>query len=424
MAAAAAEALNVLEEDLEDFLQGIFEKDTDEEDKEESETTEEDVEDSEKINYTKMNESNTSLANVSNISTVNTYCKYDEPETHVEKIAKRTAYVLVVVLGISFNIFVIVLAAKFTVRKNLHHLIINMAVSDALYLFMDLLYLVPWLSDNKWSIYPSGTLGVIICKTTIFLLYISYRVSLVTLLVISIQRFRATAKTLKRSRPYTLKQRMAIIAVTWLMSMTAPIVYVYQQSPHGQICRVWYSDLLNNRVTSFVVLSEQAIMVILCCVIFILAILTIRRLTKPQGIQNHLSEEQRNVRARRTQSAVRMVLASVLLYACCWCPFLALSVVRFTDAVFPSADIINFSACIDWPSLYFIIYYFLPVVNSCFSPCIYLIFLSDFRDAVKKILCRQQTINQALNNPIELQPMNPVCNRRRGRRTSDEDHDI
>ncbi|KXJ28683.1 hypothetical protein AC249_AIPGENE19422 [Exaiptasia diaphana] len=85
-----------------------------------------------------MNESNISLANVSNISTaVNTYCKFREPDTDAEKIAKQTAFVLLIVLGISFNIFVIILAAKFTVRKNLHHLIINMAVSDALYyLFM------------------------------------------------------------------------------------------------------------------------------------------------------------------------------------------------------------------------------------------------------------------------------------------------
>ncbi|KXJ17567.1 Allatostatin-A receptor [Exaiptasia diaphana] len=379
---------------------------------------------SEKIYYTKMNQSNTSLANVSNISTVNTYCKYNEPETDVEKIAKRTAYLLVTVLGISLNIFVIILAAKLKVGKNLHHLIINMAVSDALFLLVMLLYRVPWLSDYKWSMYPSGTQGVIFCKPIMFLIHISYRVSLVTLLVISIQRFRATAKTLKRTRTYTLKQRMAIIAVTWLMSMTSPILYSYKARLLGQLCDVWHNDLLNNRVIFFVILFESAIMVILCGVIFILTSLTIRRLTKPQGIQNHLSEEQRNVRASRIQAAVRMVLASVLLYACCWLPALVFFVVQWTDAALPSADIANFSLCIDWTSLYFIIGGFLPMVNSCFSPCIYLIFLSDFRDAAKKILFRKQAINQALNNPIELQPMNPVCNRRRGRRTSDEDRNI
>ncbi|KXJ14978.1 hypothetical protein AC249_AIPGENE14472 [Exaiptasia diaphana] len=152
--------------------------------------------------------------------------------------------------------------------------------------------------------------------------------------------------------------------------------------------------------------------------------LTIRRLNKLQGIQNHLSEGQRNIRARRTQSAVRIVLASVLLYACSWFPNLVLYVVRLTNAIFPSADIMNSLLCIDWRSLYFIITQFLPLVNSCFSPCIYVIFLSDFRDAAKKILCQKRAINQALNNPIELQPMSPVCNRRRGRRRSDEDRDI
>ena len=116
-----------------------------------------------------MNDSNISLANVSNISSVNTYCKYSGPESEAEKIAKRTAFVLLIVVGISLNIFVIILAAKFTVRKNLHHLIINMAVSDTIFLIMMFLRYARWLSDYKWYTYPSGTLGVVSCKTVTFL---------------------------------------------------------------------------------------------------------------------------------------------------------------------------------------------------------------------------------------------------------------
>ena len=75
-----------------------------------------------------MSETNVSLASVSNSSSVNTYCKFWEPESDAEKIVKRTTFVLLIVLGISFNIFVIILAARFTIRKNFHYLIMNMAV--------------------------------------------------------------------------------------------------------------------------------------------------------------------------------------------------------------------------------------------------------------------------------------------------------
>ncbi|KXJ08028.1 hypothetical protein AC249_AIPGENE28355 [Exaiptasia diaphana] len=67
------------------------------------------------------------------------YCKYWGPDTQLEFYAKRIAVILLMTLGLAGNIFVIVLAMKYTVRKNLHHLIINMAVSDSLFIVMILI---------------------------------------------------------------------------------------------------------------------------------------------------------------------------------------------------------------------------------------------------------------------------------------------
>ncbi|KXJ06544.1 hypothetical protein AC249_AIPGENE1389 [Exaiptasia diaphana] len=94
------------------------------------------------------------------------YCKYDEPDTELEDNAKRIAVILLVTLGLAGNIFVIVLALKYTVRKNLHHLIINMAVSDTLMILMNLIIKISWLSDDKLSLtYPDGILGDILFKS-------------------------------------------------------------------------------------------------------------------------------------------------------------------------------------------------------------------------------------------------------------------
>ena len=74
------------------------------------------------------------------------YCKYDEPDTQLEFNAKRIVVILLMTLGLAGNIFVIVLAMKYTVRKNLHHLIINMAVSDSLFILMILTGFKDWLA--------------------------------------------------------------------------------------------------------------------------------------------------------------------------------------------------------------------------------------------------------------------------------------
>ncbi|KXJ22168.1 hypothetical protein AC249_AIPGENE4206 [Exaiptasia diaphana] len=103
-------------------------------------------------------EDNISLTNQSN--TISKFCKYDEPDTDFEKTAKRTVFVLLFVLGICGNVFVITLAAKYTVRKNINHWIINMAVSDAIFLISFLILEIPWLSDKRGDDCASGEISI------------------------------------------------------------------------------------------------------------------------------------------------------------------------------------------------------------------------------------------------------------------------
>ncbi|XP_020915457.1 somatostatin receptor type 5-like [Exaiptasia diaphana] len=307
-------------------------------------------------------EDNITLANYS--TTSSRFCKYDQPDTDIEKFAKRTVIVLLLVLGVLGNIFVIILATKYTVRKNLHHWIINMAVSDLIFLLSFLILEIPWLSDNKWSDCPNGMLGIVLCDILQFLIRVSFRVSLITLLVVSIRRFRATRHTIQISLPYTLRNTMKEVAICWLIPIPVTAYRTYGS--------IW-----------FVTVAEAILLVILCCIIFDLSIITIRRLSQPHAIQSHLNEQQRKMRRRRAQAAVRMVLVSTLLYTCCSLPSY---VVHALDSVEP-IEIIDYSACIDWESFEFISDYFFPVVNSCFSPLIYIIYLPDFRQAAKHVLC-------------------------------------
>ena len=318
--------------------------------------------------------------NASNITSTNfstyTYCKYWEPDNgDLKKTVKYIAVLFLCALGILNNIFIVVLAVKYTVRKNLHHLIINMATSDALYLTIQLWYKV----SSKYHIqsyYPVGFWGDMLCKITILVADTSYKVSLVTLLVISIERFKATRQTLQRSRPYTIKQRVTVVGICWLIPMLVSgySCYFLNFDATLKVCYPTLSWQMFRDYSAVVYLLNTLVLIIISA----LSIISIRRLSRTQAIQAHLNEEQIRVRSRRTRSAVLMVLASALLYACCWFP---------TYFVTSFILLYDFEDCFDWATFQFVIDNILPALNAGFSPFIYIIFLPDFRKATKRVLC-------------------------------------
>jgi len=200
-------------------------------------------------------------------------------------------------------------------RKNLHHLIINMGVSDALFLVSALWNRIS-LKYHIESLYPAGVWGDIICKITGFIPEISYKVSLVTLLVISIERFRATRRTLQRSRQYTLRKRVAVLSIFWLIPMAIDARWLHVYYFERQNCFFLYLEY-------YMIIGAVAFLIITIVIITILAlsIIAVRRLSRPQAIVAHMNVEQQRNRRRRTMAAVSMVLASVVLYSCCWFPY-------------------------------------------------------------------------------------------------------
>ena len=156
------------------------------------------------------------------------YCKYYKPDSDVVRTVKIITISLLTGLGVLGNIFAIVVAAKYTVRKNLHHLIINMAVSDILFIFLRSLYYFQFqvrIFDYNFR----GTWGEILCKTMPFLYTGIIIVSAVTLLVISIERFKITRQTVQIIQPYRIKKRVAVLACLWVIPLLIFIPFNYQQ---------------------------------------------------------------------------------------------------------------------------------------------------------------------------------------------------
>lgn len=280
--------------------------------------------------------------------------------------------------GILNNVFIIVLAIKYVPIKNLHHLIINMAVADILNVFA--LFGLNGLSIiNRLIWHDIKTIsGDSVCKFFSFFANCSMLASYTTLVIVTIERFRASRQTLQISQPYTLIQRLAVVFCSWLIS-GALAAY---DTPYRAI-EYSFDGLYACKGSSKVPLGLTIFVFTLLSIAFyfiiILSALILRKLSHRNEIEASLSEAQRKARAKRISGAIKMVLSSLLLYTLCYVPVSIWSfIISFS---------VNAFRCYEFYILDFLLV-FLPLVNSCFSPGIYLIFLGDFREAAKTLVCR------------------------------------
>lgn len=278
--------------------------------------------------------------------------------------------------GILGNIFIIVLAVKYTVRRSIHHLIIIMAAADILVVIMTFGVEIASLFEKKLS-NMNKVLGDVLCPSMDLLLTAGMWTTFVSLLIITIGRFRATLKTTLMPRPYTLKQRsfeLICCCLTAVLMTTLEMIA-------GDYIAILYG--VSENVLYKIRIFTSSITIGSYCTIFVLNFIALRRLSNQQEIQNSIPEAQRQARKKRTSNALKMVLSSLLLYTCCYLPHdVAWMSMNIKEEIESSNYIIKF--------FFFVLF---PMVNSCFSPLIYMAFMSDFREAAKRLMCKRSRRN-------------------------------
>lgn len=295
--------------------------------------------------------------------------------------------VISLVLGIGSlvgNLLVILLAVRYVKRRNLNYLIINMAVSDIL--------VVVVFALGDFSL-PSGTsenIANFVCKLS-SLKVVPELITLLTLLWISMERYKATKVFNQRNWSH-----VKLIFITWTLSMMLSLFRFVLSYASRSSVDLTYRCSINKSTVFFKIffLFKTFCILILYFVVFALSIVTARKLSKPLTIQAHLSVEQRIRRAKRLVGAIRMVLCSVMLYTICYLPeFLEDLLEGLTED-----SLLHLSK--DCEHLMDFIFGALKGLNSCLSPLVYFIFLSDFRSALNRIVSKnvQPTVSSTSDN--------------------------
>ena len=154
------------------------------------------------------------------------------------RIGETFAYCLLFLVSLVGNTFIAIIVFKTkTLRKPINFLIVNMAMSDMLvpiFLFpreLILTYTRSWLMG--------GPLGQVLCKLSIYASYLSFTVSIQSLVLIAVDRFGAVMFPLRSPLINSERCRFFILA-TWIIAIAIFCLNLFASkvidSPEGLAC--------------------------------------------------------------------------------------------------------------------------------------------------------------------------------------------
>lgn len=153
------------------------------------------------------------------------YCNFRDDPTS-QRVARVVAYCLIVAIstfGNSVTIFVVWRGKKMR-KLAFNFFIVNLAATD---LTITLVYMpratVTWLRGSEWLV--QGRFGTVLCKMVPFLHVVGILVSILTLLIMAVDRFLVIVFPLRQK--ITVKSSKFLIAFIWLLAIAVQIPCFY-----------------------------------------------------------------------------------------------------------------------------------------------------------------------------------------------------
>jgi len=309
-------------------------------------------------------------------------------------------YVVVIIFGVVGNIIVItVIKSTRSMHTTTNFLLLNLSVADLL----TLLWCIPYKVLVFVFDHPSGTAGNYLCKffTSYNVTVITLTVSIFTLTVLSVERYRALIKPLHHRLRLDLETVWYAIAAVWIAATAfmIPLFVVTKYIPSANTCRVaWPSksqeDLYSLSIMIFSIFIP--LLVTLVCYIRIIKGLYFSNTicAIPAGAQQASDlQEKRKI--------VKILLVVTSAFVLCFLPYASF---RIVVASANSSDYESYSRLQSLRE----IFKFLSYSSSCFNPVIYAVQSSNYRAACKRVFMKK--CGCALGNGGDSLTMNSVTN--------------
>ena len=297
-----------------------------------------------------------------------------------EKLAKTIVYSLIIVVSLVGNSLIGIIVYKTpTLRKPINLLIVNMAMSDLLFPVILFPIRLAELHVGSWPI--NGGLGKALCKLHAFLADASTSVSIQSLVLITVDRFGAVVFPL-RSPIVSPKLCAFFIPVTWIVATTIvwPYLFAFKlvEDQEGIECKLLWEETFGEKSSYaiyFLILAVLFVYIptVLLVAFYSIIMIKLKKQAHP-GEQSANAEEQRT---RRNRNVLKMAVAIVAVFFICWIPFYSNKLIFFltTDSSIRSCGSLKYTVTL-----------FMAYANCAINPIICLVFSSNYRYRLKRLL--------------------------------------
>ena len=264
-------------------------------------------------------------------------------------------------------------------RTSTNYYIVNMALSDFLYPFLNwpLYTSEGMLTSNILISEPWATLA---CKLGMYFRVVSQVVSVLSLVLIGVDRFIAIVYPMKGVM-LNVKIRVALLCASWLIPLSCGLPYAMFSGiikvENQTFCRFMMSDRSLTVFNGLGFVVMYLVPLITVTVLYSIIMKTLKERPPPGNLLKTRGTVD-DKRRQQNKRILKILLSIVSLFVICWTPLCAyLFLKKFYPAVFPT------DRCL---LLVGFTFYIFPSLSTAVNPLILFVFSTNYNQALKSLL--------------------------------------
>jgi len=282
---------------------------------------------------------------------------------------------------------VIVVYKERRMRTTVNFLIVNMALSDFLCSMLVISRILTQLYTYPEAWLITGTAGLAFCKAVHFFQDVTVAVSLLSLLMIAVERYYAISCPVVAD-PIPRKRCALMIAFTWLVAflMYGTHLFTFKLSieDEGPICHQSWKRMVDDPVKAREIefVSHTVLSLIVPFIVVTAFYSTILIRIRRSSVPGEASSRVRMQQQKRNRNVLHMLLAVVIAFGVCWFPFIVCNYVLMFVWVSKNRrqDIpCGLEIFGEWAM-------YLAYLNSSVNPVIYFVFCENYRKGLTKLI--------------------------------------
>lgn len=303
-------------------------------------------------------------------------------DTHWEKTWKTASYGILAFLSVLGNSLVIATVYRNkNLRSTTHRMILNMAISDLLLPMFAVPRQIGQIWHQSWLI--NGVVGKALCKLFPFFQDISGAVSVLSLVIIAVDRLWLVVFPTKR--PFFKVQRTTVaIIATWVIASSLYVAYFYSSrlvTLSGELaCQYNWEPAFDNATASKIHFLVSFISLVILPLILLIVIYgsIVRVLHQREKSALHISKTSKAKRTKRNRKIMIMLFVTVTVFFLSWAPINIFGFLLYF--------LWDFSRECNLNVIVFILV-FLSFSYSALNPLIYYTFNANYREGFNRLLC-------------------------------------